>query len=68
MARTGDHLRRVPRYPDPRFFFNRTQKYFFRNAALRHLRMGQFVRYFCEASYYIWYSMYLFAKHSNTYQ
>ena len=33
-------------YPDPQFYLNNVQKYFFRPEPLRDLRLGQFVRYF----------------------
>ena len=33
-------------YPDPEFYLNNMQKYFFRPEELRDLRPGQFVRYF----------------------
>ena len=33
-------------YPDPAFYLNEVQSYFFRNEGLRHLRPGQYFRYF----------------------
>ena len=39
------HIERHPTYPDPHYFLNYTQKYFFRHASLRHLRVEQFNRY-----------------------
>ena len=38
------HLSKFPDYPDPERLLSYTQKYFFRNAALRHLRVEQFTR------------------------
>mgnify|MGYP001400030875 CR=1 FL=1 len=43
--RDPSHMERNPKYPDPHYFLNYTQKYFFRNASLRHLRVEQFNRY-----------------------
>ena len=40
-ARDPAHLRNAPDYPDPFYFLNFTQKYFFRHVALRHLRVEQ---------------------------
>ena len=39
--RDPGHVQRVPDYPDPKYYLNYTQKYFFRNPALRHLRVEQ---------------------------
>ena len=39
------HLERYPQYPEPHFFLNHTGKYFFRNDALRGLRLEQYNRY-----------------------
>ena len=39
------HIEKHPGYPDPQYFLNYTQKYFFRHASLRHLRVEQFNRY-----------------------
>ena len=39
--RDPGHVRRAPDYPDPRYYLNFTQKYFFRHASLRHLRVEQ---------------------------
>ena len=39
------HIEKHPSYPDPQYFLNYTQKYFFRHASLRHLRVEQFNRY-----------------------
>ena len=36
-------------YPDPRYYLTFTQKYFFRSASLRHLRVEQFNRYLAIA-------------------
>ena len=39
------HIEKHPNYPDPQYFLNYTQKYFFRHESLRHLRVEQFNRY-----------------------
>ena len=38
------HLSKFPDYPDPERLLSYTQRYFFRNVALRHLRVEQFTR------------------------
>ena len=38
------HLSKLPDYPDPERLLSYTQRYFFRNVALRHLRVEQFTR------------------------
>ena len=43
--RTTFHIERNPDYPDPHFYLNHTGKYFFRNEALRGLRLEQYNRY-----------------------
>ena len=43
--RDPTHVTKHPEYPDPEFHLNYTQKYFFRHADLRHLRIEQFHRY-----------------------
>ena len=43
--RSNFHIERYPQYPDPHFFLNHTGKYFFRNEALRGLRLEQYNRY-----------------------
>ena len=48
-ARDPGHIERVPDYPDPQYFLSYTQKYFFRHASLRHLRVEQFTRYLAMA-------------------
>jgi len=45
-ARDPSHLEKHPLYPDPQYYLSHTGKYFFRHAALRHLRVEQFNRYF----------------------
>jgi hypothetical protein len=45
-ARDDAHKRDNEDYPDPDYYLNYTQKYFFRNAELLHLRAEQFNRYF----------------------
>ena len=47
--REPEHLERVPAYPDPQFYLSHAGKYFFRNPALRHLRLEQYNRYFANA-------------------
>ena len=47
--RTPDHKEKNPRYPDPEHFLGPTQKYFFRAPELRHMRIGQVIRYFAAA-------------------
>ena len=39
------HIEKHRSYPDPQYYLNFTQKYFFRNESLRHLRVEQFNRY-----------------------
>ena len=43
--RDPSHMERHPKYPDPHYFLNYTQKYMFRHESLRHLRVEQFNRY-----------------------
>ena len=43
--RDPSHMERNPKYPDPHYFLNYTQKYMFRHESLRHLRVEQFNRY-----------------------
>ena len=43
--RSHFHIERYPQYPCPHFFLSHTQKYFFRNEALRGLRLEQYNRY-----------------------
>ena len=43
--RTAFHIERHLGYPDPHFYLNHTGKYFFRNEALRGLRLEQYNRY-----------------------
>ena len=43
--REPPHLQRCPEYPDPQYYLNYTQKYFFRHPSLRHLRPEAFTRY-----------------------
>ena len=43
------HMERHPTYPDPHYFLNYTQKYFFRHESLRHLRVEQFNRYLTQS-------------------
>ena len=42
-------MERHPTYPDPHYFLNYTQKYFFRHESLRHLRVEQFNRYLTQS-------------------
>ncbi len=50
--RDATHREKHPGYPDPDCYMNGTQKYFFRDASLRHLRLEQWSRYFCHDSGY----------------
>ena len=50
--RDPGHVRKCPEYPDPNYYLNHIQKYFFRNPALRHLRPEQFNRYLALAGDY----------------
>ena len=45
VKRLDEHLE-IPNYPDPVHYLNKVQKYFFRNEQMRHLRVGQYFRYF----------------------
>ncbi len=47
--RDPSHVHKCPEYPDPKYYLNHAQKYFFRHAELRHLRVEQFNRYFAMA-------------------
>ena len=49
VPRTPDHKEKYPNYPDPDHFLRSTQKLFFRAPELRHMRMGQVIRYFAPA-------------------
>ena len=40
--RTAEHLIQQPEYPDPVYYLSFLGKYFYRNRALRHLRVEQF--------------------------
>ena len=44
------HIEQYPDYPDPMFYLNHTGSYFFRHENLRHLRIGQYNRYFSTNS------------------
>ena len=48
--RDPGHLQKFPTYPDPQYYLTFTQKYFFRDQSLRHLRVEQFNRYLCVAA------------------
>ena len=43
------HIQKYKEYPDNKHFISYTQKFMFRNASLRHLRIEQFTRYFYMA-------------------
>ena len=43
--REASHLQKCTEYPDPQFYLNYTQKYFFRHPKIRHLRAESFNRY-----------------------
>ena len=47
--RPPEHQQQFPNYPDPDHFLGPTQKYLFRAPELRHMRIGQVVRYFAGA-------------------
>ncbi len=49
-ARTPEHKAKNPGYPDPDHFLGPTQRYFFRAPELRHMRIGQVIRYFTPAA------------------
>jgi len=49
MERDPRHITKHPEYPDCKFLLSYTQKFFFRNDLLRHLRIEQFTRYFYMA-------------------
>ena len=46
IQRSDDHLAQATGYPDEKYYLNEVQYYFFRNPALRELRVEQFFRYF----------------------
>ncbi len=46
MERELRHINKYPEYPDRKHLLSYTQKFFFRNEKLRHLRVEQFTRYF----------------------
>ena len=48
--RDPGHLQKFPTYPDPQYYLTFTQKYFFRDQSLRHLRVEQFNRYLYVAA------------------
>ena len=43
--REAGHVQKCAEYPDPQYYLNYTQKYFFRHPRLRHLRAESFNRY-----------------------
>ena len=47
--RDAKHIERHPDYPDPDFHLNHTGTFFFRHQSLRHLRIGQYNRYFATS-------------------
>ena len=51
VPRSEDHLENVGvlAYPDPTYYLNEMQKYFYRHPRLRALRAGQFFRYFAHS-------------------
>ena len=50
IRRSEEHLAAVLGYPDDEYYLNHVQKFFFRHADLRHLRVEQFFRYFNHTS------------------
>ena len=50
IQRSKEHLEKLGElcYPDPAFYLNNVQKYFFRHESLRILRPGQYFRYFAH--------------------
>ncbi len=46
IQRTPEHAEKVRAYPDPEYYLNELQYYFFRSAQLKELRPGQFFRYY----------------------
>ena len=48
-VRDAEHMEKNPNYPDPDNYLGPTQKYFFRDKTLRHMRIGQKIRYFADA-------------------
>ena len=46
IERNPEHKQRSASCPDPQYYCNRMQQYYFRNEGLRHLRASQFFRYF----------------------
>ena len=49
IPRTPEHRSRNQDYPDPEYYLGPTQRYFFRNPELQHLRINQVVRYFTRS-------------------
>ena len=49
--REESHQQRCPGYPDPDFYLNATQEYFFRHPGLRHLRIEQYQRYLATSEH-----------------
>jgi hypothetical protein len=48
--RDPQHKAKQVHYPDPEYYLNKIQKYFFRSGELRHLRVAQYNRYFaCQS-------------------
>ena len=45
IERNPEHKQRSASYPDPQYYCNQMQYYFFRNEELRHLGASQFFRY-----------------------
>ena len=48
IERKPEHKHRAASCPDPHYYCNRMQYYFFRNEELRHLRAAQFFRYYAQ--------------------
>ena len=50
IRRTPEHLVQATGYPDPAYYLNEVQYYFFRTIDLSPLRVEQFFRYFAHGS------------------
>ena len=48
IERKPEHKQRAAAYPDPNYYCNQMQYYFFRNEELRHLRASEFFRYYMQ--------------------
>ena len=48
IERNPEHKQRAASYPDPQYYCNQMQYYFFRNEELRHPRAAYFFRYYTQ--------------------